>query len=62
MCIRDSSNTVQNSSWSAHVKLSPPSNLKTYSKMIMTMTAYNAKEVLNVLSLYDKDPSLFDGF
>lgn len=56
------SNTVQNSSWSAHVKLSPPSNLKTYSKMIMTMTAYNAKEVLNVLSLYDKDQSLFDGF
>ncbi|CDO96199.1 unnamed protein product [Kluyveromyces dobzhanskii CBS 2104] len=50
--------TIQDSSWSSHVKLSPPSNLNTYSKMIMTMHTHNAKDVLSVLSLYDKTQPL----
>ena len=47
--------------WRSHIQLSPPHNLRTYSKMIMTMNTYQAKEVISILNTYDRDDTLFDG-
>ena len=46
--------TARDTRWSKHLNLSPPSNLKHYGVMIMKMEKTHAREILNILTLYDK--------
>lgn len=44
----------EDSRWIEHLKLSPPSNLVRYGKIIMNMNKIRAKDVLKILTLYDE--------